>query len=157
MSRASGLANPGALDISFGEELYAQRDSSPPPTPPPPTPPTPPPPTPPAPLPPTPTPTSEAAKVRDFLYDWATNGYDEEVLDGGVRSLGGWRKVHDIIFPVLPPVPMRCRFCKVLDRNLGYDDDLCIEMDDHCGKCTMADEIDTVKNFAFAFCPYPDY
>ena len=102
-----------------------------------------------------PTPTSEAAKVREFLYDWARNGYDEEVLDGGVRSLGGWRKVHDVIFPVLPPVPMRCRFCKVLDRNLGYDDDLCTEMDDHCGNCTMAEEIDTVKKLCICILPLP--
>jgi len=52
---------------------------------------------------------------------------------------------------------MKCRFCKALDRNLGYDDDLCMEMDDHCGNCTMADDIDTVKNFAFRFCDHPDY
>jgi len=67
--------------------------------------------------------------------------------------------VNDVIFPVLLSVPMKCRFCKTFDRNLGYDDNLCMEMDNHCGKCTMADDIDTdtVKNFAFAFCAYPDY
>ena len=74
-----------------------------------------------------------------------------------VRSWGGWRSVNDVIFPVLPSTPIKCRFCKSFDRNLGYDDDLCMEMDDHCGNCTMADDIDTVKNFAFRFCAYPDY
>ena len=102
-------------------------------------------------------PPSAAADVREFLYAWAANSHDEEELEEGVRSRGGWRKVYDVIFPVLPPVPMRCRFCKAFDINLGYDDDLCIEMDDHCGKCTMAEDIDTVKKFAFAYCPYPDY
>jgi len=95
--------------------------------------------------------------VRDFLYAWAENGHDEKELEEGVRSRGGWRKVYDIIFPILPPVPMRCRFCKEFDINLGYDDDLCMETDDHCGKCTMAEEIDTVKNFAFAFSSYSHY
>ena len=143
MSRVSGFAGPCALDISFGAELYEQRDLSPPP----PTPPTSPPPTPPAP--PPPTPPSEAAEVQDFLYAWAVGGYDEKELEVGVRDRGGWRKVNDIIFPVLPAVPMRCRFCKTFDINLGFDDDLCMETDDHCGKCTLADDIDTVKYFAF--------
>jgi len=53
-----------------------------------------------------------------------------------VRGWGGWRSVNDVIFPVLPSTPMKCRFCKAFDRNLGLDDDLCMEMDDHCGKCT---------------------
>jgi len=95
--------------------------------------------------------------VRDFLYAWAAKGGEEEELEEGVKGWGGWRRVYDIIFPVLPQIPMRCRFCKTPDRNLGYDDDCCLEPDDHCGKCTMAEDIDTVKNFAFAYCPYPDY
>jgi len=114
-------------------------------------------PPPPATTPSSPTPTSFDAEVRDYLYAWATNGYDEEELEEVVKGWGGWRKVNDIIFPVLPSVPMKCRFCKAFDRNLGHDEDLCMEMDDHCGKCTMSDDIHTVKNFAFAFCVYPDY
>jgi len=98
-----------------------------------------------------------AAEVREYLYAWATKGYDERELEEAVKSWGGWRSVNDVIFPVLPSIPMKCRFCKALDRNLGYDDDLCMEMDDHCGNCTMADDIDTVKNFAFRFCDHPDY
>ena len=98
-----------------------------------------------------------AAEVREYLYAWATRGYDERELEEAVKSWGGWRSVNDIIFPVLPSIPMKCRFCKALDRNLGYNDDLCMEMDDHCGNCTMADDFDTVKNFAFRFCDYPDY
>ena len=57
----------------------------------------------------------------------------------------GGGSVNDVIFSVLLSIPMKCRFCKAFDRNLGYDDDLCMEMDDHCGNCTMADDIDTVK------------
>jgi len=154
ISRASGEASPCALDISYGEDLFARRDASP--SPPPSTPPTPaPPPLPTTPS--TPTPLSFAAEVRDYLYAWAAGGYDEGELEEAVRGWGGWRSVNDVIFPVLPSIPMKCRFCKALDRNLGYDDDLCMEMDDHCGNCTMADDIDTVKNFAFRFCDYPDY
>jgi len=100
---------------------------------------------------------SAAAEVRDFLWAWAENGYIEKELEEGVRSRGGWRKVYDIIFPILPPVPMRCRFCKEFDINMGYDDDLCMETDDHCGKCTMAEEIDMIKNFAFASCSFSHY
>jgi len=95
--------------------------------------------------------------VRDFLYAWVAKGCDEEELEKGVKGWGGWRKVYDVIFPVLPPIPMRCRFRKTPDRHLGFDNDCCLETDDHCGKCTMAEDIDTVKNFAFAFCPYPDF
>ena len=100
---------------------------------------------------------SAVAEVQEFLWAWAENGYLEKELEEGVRSRGGWSKVYDIIFPVLPPVPMRCRFCKDFDVNMGYDDDLCTETDDHCGKCTMAEEIDMVKNFAFSYCSYSHY
>jgi len=67
---------------------------------------------------------SAAVEVREFLWAWAENGYLEKELEEGVRSRGGWRKVYDVIFPVLPPVPMRCRFCKEFDINMGFDDDL---------------------------------
>jgi hypothetical protein len=69
ISRASGEATPCVLDISYGEEFYARRDSSPPPS----TPATPAPPLPPT-TPSTPTPTSFAAEVRDYLCAWATRG-----------------------------------------------------------------------------------
>jgi len=84
ISRASGGASPRELDISYGEEVYGRMDSSPPPS----TPPTPPRP-PPPPTPSTPTPMTFAAEVREYLYAWATRGYDEGELEEAVKSWGG--------------------------------------------------------------------
>jgi len=87
--------------------------------------------------------------LRRFLRDWKDNGMEESVLDEHVKSIGGWNSFDDIIFPPFPPVPMQCRFCKILNMNIGYEYGPGTDTDDHCEKCSWTESITLVKKYAF--------
>ena len=87
--------------------------------------------------------------LRRFLRDWRDNGMEEKVLVEHVKSIGGWNYVDDVIFPPLPPDPMQCRFCKILNRNIGYEYGPGTSTDDHCEKCSWTELITLVKKYAF--------
>jgi len=126
MSRAVGIASPGALNASVGEELRAEREEqpdspSPPPTPPPP-------------------------HIRDGDGDWTATeektessfdeDYEDEEWEDG-RRLNTRNPPWDKVFPAYS---MRCRFCRKLPPEPGGDGD--------CLECSEFTTFQLVKRFA---------